>query len=159
MKKGFTLIELLIVVVIVSILVTIAMPKYRASMERGRAVEGITNLKASSDWINTKYVMNGNAYPADADLLTVESNAGYYVSVIGANTRSVFFTPVEFTSTCLSGYKCLKTQRKQGNTVYYTLTAYNQNGELKQIQCTGTEKKLCQPLGMTLSGDAYVMDF
>ena len=62
MKKGFTLIELLIVMVLVGILVTIALPKYRASMERGRATEGITNLKAASDAVNAQYIIDGNQY-------------------------------------------------------------------------------------------------
>jgi len=159
MKKGFTLIELLIVVVIVSVLVTIALPKYRASMERGRAMEGLTNLKASSDWINTKYIMNENVYPDDSKLFMTDNVSGYYVSAIGANTRSVFFTPIEISEVCTSGYKCLRTQRKQGDSVFYTLIAYNKNGELKKITCTGTEKKLCEPLGMTLSGSEYVMTF
>ena len=58
MKKGFTLIELLIVMVIVGVLVTVSLPKYRASMERGRATEGINNVRAISDAVNAKYVMN-----------------------------------------------------------------------------------------------------
>ena len=35
MKKGFTLIELLIVMVVVTILVTVALPAYKTSMEKG----------------------------------------------------------------------------------------------------------------------------
>ena len=62
MKKGFTLIELLIVMVIVGVLVTVSLPKYRASMERGRATEGINNVRAISDAVNAKYVMNENSY-------------------------------------------------------------------------------------------------
>ena len=166
MKKGFTLVELLIVMVIVGILVTVALPKYRATMERGRAAEAIANLKIASDWINAKYVLNGNSYPSNENMLTVEvsmtsgsgstSSSGSR-SVIGAASRSVYFTKPEFT-TC-SGYKCIKTERKQGSTVYYTLTAYNQDGELKKITCTGTEKELCKTFGMTLSGSAYQITF
>ena len=159
MKKGFTLIELLIVMVIISVLVAVALPKYRASMERGRGVEGIANLKASSDWINTLYVMNDNQYPTNAKLTTTESINGQSVTVVGANTRSMYFTPVQISSTCLSGYKCLETQRKQGNTVYYTLKAYNKDGELYKIECTGTEKELCKPMGMSLVESAYVLSY
>ena len=64
MKKGFTLIELLIVMVLVGVLVTIVLPKYYISMERGRALEGINNLRAASDFVNTRYIINGNSYPS-----------------------------------------------------------------------------------------------
>ncbi len=159
MKRGFSLIELLIVMVIVGILVTVALPKYRTAMERGRATEGIANLKAASDWVNAKYVINGNSYPADSSLVDVETSAtGSSVTVIGANSRSVYFTNLEFV-TCTGGDKCIKTQRKQGDEVYYTLTAYNTDGELKKITCTGTEQSLCEPLGMTLNGSEYEMTF
>ena len=61
-NRGFTLIELLIVMVVVGVLVTVSLPKYRASMERGRAMEAIANLRAASDFVNAQYVMDGNTY-------------------------------------------------------------------------------------------------
>ena len=49
MKRGFTLIELLIVMVVVSILVTVALPAYKTSMEKGRALEAMANAAAVSE--------------------------------------------------------------------------------------------------------------
>lgn len=165
MKRGFSLVELLIVMVIVGILVTVALPKYRVAMERGRATEGIANLKAASDWINAKYVINDNSYPDNDYLLSFisagnssSSGSSSSIAVIGATSQSAYFTRPTFVD-CTSGYRCIQTERKQGNEVYYTLTAYNTNGELTKITCTGTEKGLCEPLGMTLSGAEYVMNF
>ena len=157
MKKAFTLIELLIVMVIVGILVTVALPKYRAAMERGRAAEGIANLKAASDWLNAKYILNDNVYPSESAVYILETFGSSSVSVVGAVTRRVYFTTPEFVS-CGGGYTCLQAQRKQGNTVFYTLTAYNKDGELQKVTCTGSQKALCEPLGMTLSGSEYVID-
>lgn len=151
MKRGFSLVELLIVMVIVGILVTIALPKYRVAMERGRAVEGIANLKAASDWINAKYVMNGNAYPDNEDLVTVVTTANSSsLTMIGSLSKNIYFTSPVFIDCTSDTDRCIQSSRQQGNEVYYTLTAYNTAGELKKIVCTGTEKKLCEPLGMTL---------
>ena len=45
MKRAFTLIELLIVVIIVGVLMSIALPKYQRAVERARALEGVHNVK------------------------------------------------------------------------------------------------------------------
>lgn len=159
MKKGFTLIELLIVMVIVGILVAVALPKYYSSMERGRATEGIANLKAASDWVNAKYVINGNSYPAASDLTSLEvTNSGASRTVIGFNSRSVYFTTPTFNE-CASTTCSILSQRKQGDEVYYTLIAYSEEGELTKITCTGPQKELCEPLGMTLNGSQYEVTF
>ncbi len=145
MKKGFTLIELLIVMVIVGVLVTVSLPKYRASMERGRAMEGINNVRAISDAANAKYVMNENSYSLAG---LTDSNG----NVTGVDmTKSVNFSTPKMT---LSDSKVTVTTTRTGS---YTLTATNQNGELISIECTG-DAETCQNIGMEKnSSGKYVL--
>ncbi len=152
MKKGFTLIELLIVMVIVGILVTVSLPKYNASMERGRALEGITNLRAASDAVNARYVMNGNSYTVAG----VASSASNGTFITGDFTKTQYFSePVLNLTAGTNGSATVTTVRSDNS---YTLTAYNSGGELEYIQCTG-DVELCQNIGMELSNDKYIMDF
>ena len=145
MKKGFTLIELLIVMVIVGVLVTVSLPKYRASMERGRATEGINNVRAISDAVNAKYVMNENSYSLAG---LTDSNG----NVTGVDmTKSVNFSTPKMT---LSSGTVTVTTTRTGS---YTLTATNQNGELISIECTG-DAETCQNIGMAKnSSGKYVL--
>lgn len=62
MQKGFTLIELLIVMIIVALLVVVSVPKYKTSMEKARAQEGINNLTLIADQANGYYMMQDGSY-------------------------------------------------------------------------------------------------
>ena len=54
-KTGFTLIEVLIVVIIVAVLSSVAMPKYSRSVERSRATEAIGMVQQVDDAIYAYY--------------------------------------------------------------------------------------------------------
>ncbi len=61
--RGFTLIELMIVVAVVGILASIAVPSYLQYLERGRRAEGRAALEAAAQMMERFYSIN-NSYPA-----------------------------------------------------------------------------------------------
>lgn len=146
MKKGFTLIELLIVMVVLGVLVTVALPKYRASMERGRSIEGINNLRSASDHANALYIMQGNSYPTDYS----------HKSLIGEDlTKNIHFNGVIVSEISATTVK-FKTTRPD----LYTLTAENKDGELLRITCDPvSDPSECTNIGMEDSGGILMMKF
>lgn len=137
MKKGFTLIELLIVMVVVGVLVTVSLPKYRASMERGRAMEAIANLRAASDFVNAQYVMDGNTYIKN----NIADDNDFFRG--GDFTKKASFgTPTWYVGNAST--VVIYISRDTGD---YDLYAINQNGELKYIACTG-DYDSCLNIGM-----------
>ena len=148
MKKGFTLIEMLITMVLVAVLTVVALPKYVASLERGRAVQAISVLRDISDTWNTRYVLrtdSPNTYPdgsaVEWDTIRIK--------------KELFDTPV---LTKVSGQRAeVYIQRNDGT---YGLTAINENGVLSQIQCTSTvdASKYCQEMGAVLKNGVYIIE-
>lgn len=130
MKKGFTLIELLIVMIIISTLATIALPKYQRALERGRALEGLRNARYAADYANAKYLATGE-YPTSLP-----------------NTdqiKSRFFNPPTISTTVVT------VERKNGSWNYQFLVQSNSEGNIESIYCTnrfGESTNDCEDLDM-----------
>ena len=71
MKKGFTLIELLIVLAIVAVLLTIAVPRYYASLDRSKEAVLKENLYQLRDAIG-KYYADKGKYPQTLESLATD---------------------------------------------------------------------------------------
>jgi general secretion pathway protein G len=67
-RAGFTLIELVVVMAIVGLLLTIALPRYMHSIDRGKEQVRAQNLAVMRDAIDKYYGDNG-AYPDALDEL------------------------------------------------------------------------------------------
>ncbi len=70
--RAFTLIELLVVVLIIGILAAVALPQYTKSVEKSKASEAITNVRALGNALEM-YVLENQAIPADLSELSVET--------------------------------------------------------------------------------------
>jgi len=69
MKRGFTLIELVVVMVIIGILISLGVPQYITTVERGRAAEGVSILGAVRS-AQLRFFAGNGAYPAAACTFT-----------------------------------------------------------------------------------------
>lgn len=64
MKKGFTLIELLIVIAVISILIGIALPRFKGMQDEGNIAKAKGELRTLQIAVESYYIHNSNTYPA-----------------------------------------------------------------------------------------------
>ena len=82
-NSGFTIVELVVVVVIIGILASLALPQYIKTVERSRQSEALTNLAAIRGAQTRYYLENaiyaGNFTVLDIDNLTIGTYFSYEV--------------------------------------------------------------------------------
>ena len=131
MKQGFTLIELLIVVIIVGMLVTIALPKYQRALERARALEGINNIQYAVEFTQAKDIMNDGSGTLTADDIALIKQDLIKVKYFDEPTISMGSVTIT---------------RKADSGWHYSLTATAEDGVLNSVICSGDD---CEALGLS----------
>lgn len=94
LENGFTLIELMIVVAIIGILASVAVPTYQSYSVRAQVAEGMNLAGPVQAAIAEFWYDNGN-YPADnadAGIAAAAAYSGNYVTGISANGANVEIT-------------------------------------------------------------------
>ena len=63
-RRGFTLIELLIVIAVISILIGIALPRFKGMQDEGNIARSKGELRTLQTALESYYIHNSSAYPA-----------------------------------------------------------------------------------------------
>jgi len=69
-KKGFTILELLIVIAVISILVGIALPRFKGLQDEGNIVKAKGELRMLQTAVESYYIHNNNTLPATLSAVT-----------------------------------------------------------------------------------------
>ena len=92
-RSGFTLIEIMIVVIIVGVLASLALPKFFSTVEYSRSQEALSAIATVRGGLERYYVSKGNSYTgattANIDTgnpLAGQPNAHFVISVGGTST-------------------------------------------------------------------------
>lgn len=86
MKRGFTLIELMVVVIIIGILASLAIPNYTASVEKTRAAKAVLLSKQIENALTTHFMRN-QTFPSYAADQTSSAQVGAVLDAIGVGAQ------------------------------------------------------------------------
>lgn len=101
-QKGFTLIEAMIVVAIIAILASVAVPSYLESVRRGNRAEAVATMLKNANWMEQQFTTNNTYVLASGTIpftQSPESGTAKYTIALAAGTTATSYkieaTPVK----------------------------------------------------------------
>ena len=98
-KSGFTLIEIMIVVIIIGVLASLALPKFFSTVEYSRSQEALSGIATVRGGLERYYVSKGNSYTGattsnidTGDPLKGQANAHFALTVGSTGTSGYTIT-------------------------------------------------------------------
>ena len=158
LKQGFTLLELLVVVLIIGILASIALPQYEMSVEKAKAAEALMNMRTIIGAVERNILLNGKddgEVYSDPENWDIELSGGTWYDVDGEPmfvTDTFIYLPADDTSG-LQVNRCIG-KCKQSDEAYHDDAMYELFGCYPSVyDCpflcfSNTEKgqKICKAL-------------
>lgn len=160
---GFTLVELLVVVMIVGVLTSIALPQYMLSIERSRATEAMVDVKALNEAVYAYAAgRSDGACPSSFKKLVV-SIPGTLLGDTQLKTSNFIYYLNKATGATIPGTSCggVVAMRNANNKYDYKLWNPYQggtSGEGATMACHGSAgngKKICDSLQIYVSSLPY----
>ena len=163
-QYGFTFIEVMVVIVIIGVLTSIALPMYTRTIERTRAVEAMASVKAINDAVYVYYTDKEKCPTKFSQLVvTLPLTDPSKIRTSKVETKFFYFALQGKKAPVIPGTTCkgAAAARINGGDYYYAI--YNPYraiaGEATSLACTplgsATQKKksqkICESLGMYIS--------
>ena len=89
-RSGFTLLELLIVVVIIGILASFAVPQFNKAMKKARSAEAVQTVGAylNAEWVYRQENGGGSFTTTNANLLVNEPSTKFTYTITTGNNKA-----------------------------------------------------------------------
>lgn len=116
--RGFTLIEVLVVIVLVAILASVAVPSYTAYVQRSRVAQATSTLAAFAARMENAYGNNGN-YGAGACAVAAPQASDAFAFACTVSSDQQAFTATATGTGVMSGYAYAIDQRAARTTTAF----------------------------------------
>lgn len=108
--KGFTLIEILIVIAVISILIGIALPRFKGMQEEGNIAKAKGELRTLQTAVESYYIHTTNTYPVN--LADITNQTPQIVNIVG---KDPFNTSADYAYLRNGGYYAIWSVGPKGN--------------------------------------------